>query len=96
MPWSTRYWTRCAKLRPRPHGIRVNAIAPGIIETARVKKLDPSMGVGTEAQLNAIALRRFRQVEDMANVLEFLTADLSGCITGQVISACGGVVLHPN
>lgn len=54
------------------------------------------MGVGTETQLKAIALRRFAQPEDMANVLEFLATDLSGYVTGQVISACGGVVLHPN
>lgn len=90
------YLTRALAAELGPHGIRVNAIAPGIIETARLKKLDPAMGVGTEAQRNAIALRRFGQVEDMANVLEFLATDLSGYVTGQVISACGGVVLHPN
>ncbi|MCB1389021.1 MAG: SDR family oxidoreductase [Rhodobacteraceae bacterium] len=89
------YLTRTLAAELGPHGIRVNAISPGIIETARVKKLDPSMGVGTEAQRNAIALRRFGQVEDMANVLEFLATDLSGYVTGQIISACGGAVLHP-
>ena len=90
------YLTRCLAAELGPHGIRVNAIAPGIVQTARLKKLDPSMGVGTEDQLNAIALRRFAQPEDMANVMEFLVTDLSGYVTGQVISACGGVVMHPN
>lgn len=90
------YMTRALAAELGPYGIRVNAIAPGIVETARLKKLDPSMGVGTEAQKNAIPLRRFAQPGDMANVLEFLATDLSGYVTGQVISACGGVVLHPN
>ncbi|MGV0819098.1 SDR family NAD(P)-dependent oxidoreductase [Martelella sp. AMO21009] len=90
------YLTRTLAAELGPYGIRVNAIAPGIVETARLKKLDPSMGVGTEAQLNAIALRRFGQVGDMANVLEFLATDLSGYVTGQIISACGGAVLHPH
>ena len=84
------YLTRCLAAELGPHGIRVNAIAPGIVQTARLKKLDPSMGVGTEDQLNAIALRRFAQPEDMANVMEFLVTDLSGYVTGQVIVVDGG------
>ena len=44
----------------------------------------------------AIALRRFGSTQDLANVVEFLTTDLSGYVTGQVISVCGGAVLHPS
>lgn len=90
------YLTRCLAAELGPHGIRVNAIAPGIVMTERLRQLDPSMGVGTDEQLNTIPLRRFATTEDMANVMEFLTTDLSSYVTGQVISACGGVVLHPN
>lgn len=90
------YLTRTLAAELGPYGIRVNAIAPGIVETERLKRLDPSMGVGTPKQLEAIALRRFGQTEDLANVLEFLATDLSGYVTGQIISTCGGAVLHPS
>ena len=90
------YLTRTLAAELGPYGIRVNAIAPGIVETARLKRLDPSMGVGTPAQREAIALRRFGQPEELANVLEFLTTDLSSYVSGQVISVCGGAVLHPS
>lgn len=88
-------YTRNLAAELGPKGIRVNAIAPGITLTARLQKLDPENGVGTPEQLEAIALRRFATPEDMANVLEFLVTDLSGYVTGQVISVCGGAVLTP-
>ncbi len=90
------YLTRALAAELGPFGIRVNAISPGIVETERVKRLDASMGVGTQKQLEAIALRRFAQTNDLANVLEFLTTELSSYVTGQVISTCGGAVLHPS
>ena len=90
------YLTRTLAAELGAHGIRVNAISPGIVETERLKRLDPSMGVGTPKQLDAIALKRFGSTEDLANVLEFLATDLSGYVTGQVISVCGGAVLHPS
>lgn len=89
-------YTRNLAAELGPGGIRVNAIAPGITLTARLMKLDPENGVGTPEQLEAIALRRFATPEDMANVLEFLVTDLSGYVTGQVISVCGGAVLTPS
>jgi 3-oxoacyl-[acyl-carrier protein] reductase len=89
------YLTRTLAAELGPHGIRVNAIAPGIVETERLKRLDPTMGIGTPEQLASIALKRFGQTEDLANVLEFLTTNLSGYVTGQIISVCGGAVLHP-
>ncbi|SMH54549.1 SDR family NAD(P)-dependent oxidoreductase [Mesorhizobium australicum] len=90
------YLTRTLAAELGSYGIRANAIAPGIVETERLKRLDPSMGVGTPRQLEAIALKRFGSTEDLANVLEFLATDLSGYVTGQVISVCGGAVLHPS
>jgi 3-oxoacyl-[acyl-carrier protein] reductase len=77
-----------------PSGIRVNAIAPGIVQSARMAKIDPATKLGGDSDREAIALRRFGTTEDMAGVLEFLVTDLSAYVTGQVISACGGRVLH--
>lgn len=90
------YLTRTLAAELGPFGIRVNAIAPGIVETERLKRLDPAMGVGTDRQRDAIALRRFGSTEDLANVVEFLATDMSSYVTGQVISVCGGAVLHPS
>lgn len=77
-------------------GIRVNAIAPGLILTSRVALEAPKRGIGTVEQAAAIPLRRFGTTKDCANVLEFLTTDLSQYVTGQVISVCGGAVLSPH
>lgn len=90
------YLTRTLAAELGPYGIRVNAIAPGIVETERLKRLDPSMGVGTPAQREAIALRRFGRPAELASALEFLATDMSSYVTGQVISVCGGAVLHPS
>ncbi|MGO4836318.1 SDR family NAD(P)-dependent oxidoreductase, partial [Rhizobiaceae sp. 2RAB30] len=79
-----------------PHGIRVNAIAPGIIMTARVAAQAAARGIGTDTQAQSLPLRRLGTVEDCAGVLEFLVTDLSQYVTGQVICADGGAVLTPN
>ena len=70
-------------------GIRVNAIAPGAIET------DMAAGfIGTEegkSQVSAMqALKRIGQTEDIARVAGFLAGPDSGWVTGQVIDASGG------
>jgi len=61
-------YTRNLAAEPGPDGIRVNAIAPGIIETARVRALPPGEGVGTPGQLEAVALRRRGQPGDVAEI----------------------------
>lgn len=79
-----------------PHGIRVNAISPGIIMTARVAAQAAARGIGTNSQADGLPLRRLGTVEDCAGVVEFLATDLSQYVTGQVICADGGAVLAPN
>ena len=69
--------------------IRCNAIAPGFVETDMTSYLKE--GEGAEKYKTTIPLGRFASAEDIANVTLFLASDLGSYVTGQVISACGGL-----
>lgn len=69
-------------------GIRVNAIAPGFIETDMTAGLSDEMKDDT---MKAIALRRLGKPEDVARCALFLASDLSSYVTGQVLSCDGGM-----
>ena len=71
-------------------GIRVNAIAPGFIETPMTDKLSDA---AREMFLKNIPLRRGGTPEDVSKVVLFLASDLSGYVTGQVINVDGGMVM---
>ena len=70
-------------------GIRCNAIAPGFVETDMTHYLKD--GDGATEFLKKIPLGRFVKAEEIANTTLFLASDMSSYITGQVISACGGL-----
>ena len=69
--------------------IRCNAIAPGFVETDMTHYLKE--GDAATGFLSKIPLGRFGTAEDIANVSLFLASDMSAYVTGQVISACGGL-----
>lgn len=69
--------------------IRCNAIAPGFVETDMTSYLKE--GEAADKYKAGIPLGRFASAEDIANVTLFLASDLSSYITGQTISACGGL-----
>jgi 3-oxoacyl-[acyl-carrier protein] reductase len=69
--------------------IRCNVIAPGFIETEMTAALDPKVVEGWRAN---IPLKRGGTVDDVANLALFLASDMSGYITGQTISVCGGML----
>ncbi len=69
--------------------IRCNAIAPGFVETDMTSYLQE--GTAAEKYKAGIPLGRFASTEDIANVTLFLASDMSSYVTGQVISACGGL-----
>jgi 3-oxoacyl-[acyl-carrier protein] reductase len=69
--------------------IRCNAIAPGFIETDMTHYLQD--GDASTAFLAKIPLGRFGKAEEVANTTLFLASDMSSYITGQVLSACGGL-----
>lgn len=67
-------------------GIRVNAVAPGIIETDMVKNLPKEM---IEPLIKTIPLGRIGKPEDVANAFLFLASDLASYITGEILSVDG-------
>ena len=78
-----------AKELGRRH-IRVNAIAPGFIETDMTAALTDDQ---KEAAAKNIGLGRLGQPEDIANCAVFLACDMSDYITGQVIGVDGGLII---
>lgn len=84
---------RCAALELAPHGITVNAIAPGIVEaglTARELRDFPEF---REEFMSLIPLGRIQQAEDVADVVGFLVSAASNYLTGTTITCDGGCVV---
>ena len=71
-----------------PRGIRVNALAPGFIDTDLTRGLPADVHQRT---LASIRLGRIGHVQDVANVALFLASDLSSYVTGQVLGVDGGM-----
>jgi len=70
------------------NGIRVNAIAPGLIETDMYEQMSPE---GRDRLISRAAIKRAGKPEDVANIALFLASDLSQFMTGQVLSVDGGL-----
>ena len=85
--------TQALALEMAPHGVTVNAIAPGYIGTA---SWNLSLGQVEDVLIPQIPLGRKGTPEDCAKVIEFLATDLSDYLTGAVIPVDGGLVdLNP-
>ena len=69
-------------------GIRVNAIAPGIINTDMGNKMQNDL---MQSTLNKTVMKRMGTPEDVANVILFLSSDMATYMTGQTIRVDGGM-----
>ncbi len=72
------------------HGIRVNAVAPGVVDTELWAKNKAIPGV-IESIEGQTPLRRWGQPDDIADVIVFLASDAARFITGETISVDGGM-----
>lgn len=75
-----------------PHNVRMNAVAPGLIET---EILDGVPQERIDTIVDATPLGRIGQPDDIAEVVRFLLSDESRFMTGQTIVASGGRVMLP-
>jgi 3-oxoacyl-[acyl-carrier protein] reductase len=83
--------TRILAKEEGPHGIRVNAIAPGPIRTDMLEESLKVMGPErAEAFIRSVPLGRTGQPEEIASVVVFLVSDAASFITGQIIYVNGG------
>lgn len=82
--------TRALAIEWAPHGIRVNAIAPGPTETKTRAAFhaDPEQRART---LGRVPLGRYGEVSDVANAVRYLASSESGFVTGHVLVVDGGV-----
>lgn len=71
-----------------PYNIRVNAVAPGIVDTDMGGLVNPEL---KKSILNAVMMRRIARPEEISNVCMFLSSDLATYMTGQVIRVDGGM-----
>ena len=79
--------TKAAAKELAPNGIRVNAVAPGLINTGLLQAIGDRQ---IEANLHNIRLGRLGEPIDVANVIAFLASDYSSYITGEIIGINGG------
>jgi 3-oxoacyl-[acyl-carrier protein] reductase len=73
-----------------PSGIRVNAVAPGLIDTDMTRRLAPEKH---QEKLASIGMKRIGTAEDVARAILFFASDLSSYVTGQVLGVDGGMLV---
>jgi 3-oxoacyl-[acyl-carrier protein] reductase len=74
------------------HNIRMNAVAPGLIETEIIDDVDAPV---LERIVDETPMKRIGQPEEIADVVHFLLSDASRFMVGQTLVACGGRVMLP-
>jgi NAD(P)-dependent dehydrogenase (short-subunit alcohol dehydrogenase family) len=86
---AVRLLTQAAAREAAPHGVRVNAVAPGTVET------DLTLALGTPAELESLGrervpLGRLGRPEEIASAVAFLSSDAASYVSGHVLVVDGG------
>ncbi|MCE9559380.1 MAG: SDR family oxidoreductase [Armatimonadetes bacterium] len=95
-------FTRSLALTYGPCGIRVNAVAPGVIETPLTQSIAEQRGqLRNVAPMETLApvieatpLKRIGTAEEVAEAVAFLASDRASFITGQTLNVCGGYLMR--
>lgn len=82
--------TKSAAKELAPKKIRVNAIAPGLTNTAMMQQADPEK---LQSRINNICMGRLAQPEDIAGACMFMLSDLSVYVSGQILAVDGCTIM---
>ena len=82
-------FTKSAAKELAPQGIRVNAVAPGIVKTERFTELYESDGAKIDQRISRRGLGRLGTPEDVANACAFLASDRATYISGEILGVNG-------
>lgn len=71
------------------HGVRMNAVAPGLVDTDMAKQMKNTNG---DDMINRAAIKRLCAPEEIADAVYFLSSDQSTFITGHILNVNGGML----
>jgi 3-oxoacyl-[acyl-carrier protein] reductase len=85
-------FTRCCAEAFAPHNVRINCVAPGLIDTEMVRVLSPET---IAAVVEQTPLGRLGTPDEIAAVIRFLLSEESSFMTGHTLAASGGRIMLP-
>lgn len=85
-------FTRCCAEAFAPHNVRINCVAPGLIDTEMARVLPPET---MQAVVEQTPLGRLGKPEEIAAVIRFLLSEESSFMTGHTLVASGGRIMLP-
>jgi NAD(P)-dependent dehydrogenase (short-subunit alcohol dehydrogenase family) len=82
--------TKCAALEYAAHGIRINAVCPGIIDTVMIKRVFGDTADGRQAVLDQEPIGRMGRTEEIADAVLWLCSDQASFAVGHALVVDGG------